>query len=49
MDVEPKNWTKTCDAARDLRKDFLELHVNEIMKAKDVQEMRLSYSQFPKS
>jgi len=49
MDAEPKNWTKSCDAARELRKDFLELHVNETMKAKDVQDMRLSYSQCPKS
>ena len=49
MDAEPKNLTKHSDAAKALRKDFLEEHVNETMKPKDVQDMRIVYGQYPKS
>ena len=50
MDAETKGWSKSCDAAKQLRQDIVDGVINvKSYKASNVQAMRPVYAPYPKT
>ena len=49
MDAEPKNWSRSCDAAKQLRKDLYENIIDPDEAPRKVQETRPLYKTVPKT
>ena len=50
MDAETKTWSKTCEAAKQLRQDIADGVINvKAYKASNVQSMRTVYAPYPKT